>query len=124
VGFVGLVFVWGVGEAHAGVAALIEAAEDTFGKGNFTLIVTADHGGEGRDHGSESLLQTTIPWISYGQGVRGGHRIGANVRTMDTAATVLRVLGLAVPAAWDGVVVAEALAVTVATEPVGIAGAP
>jgi arylsulfatase A-like enzyme len=115
-GWMSLAYRWGVREADAGVTALIEAAERTFGEGNFTLIVTADHGGHGDDHGTEEPLDTTIPWISYGQGIRSGHSVRGNVRTMDTAATVLRVLGVRIPAGWDGVPVAEALSVTVAEE--------
>jgi predicted AlkP superfamily pyrophosphatase or phosphodiesterase len=120
-GWMSIGYRWGVREADAGVAALLRAANRTYGEGNFTFIVTADHGGNGRTHGTEDLHDTTIPWISWGQGVRESHRIAADVRTMDTAATVLRVLGIAVPTGWDGVPVAEALAVTAlsATPPGG-----
>jgi arylsulfatase A-like enzyme len=114
-GWMSLGYRWGVREADAAVAALLSAATETFGAGNFTLLVTADHGGHGRDHGTEEVMDTTIPWISYGQGIRLGHRITGDVRTMDTAATVLRVLGIPVPTGWDGVVVGEALSVPVLT---------
>jgi arylsulfatase A-like enzyme len=123
-GWMSLAYRWGVREADAAVAALIDAAEDTFGEGNFTLIVTADHGGHGRGHGTDDPVETTIPWISYGQGVRNGHPVNGKVRTMDTAATVLRVLGLSVPTDWDGVIVAEALSVTVTDVAVQSVGAP
>jgi arylsulfatase A-like enzyme len=114
-GWMSLGYRWGVREADAAVAALLSAATETFGAGNFTLLVTADHGGHGRDHGTEEVMDTTIPWISYGQGIRHGHRIVGDVRTMDTAATVLRVLGIPVPTGWDGVAVSEALSVPVLT---------
>jgi arylsulfatase A-like enzyme len=123
-GWMSMGYRWGVREADAGVAALIEAAEKTFGPGNFTLIVTADHGGDGHDHGTDAVEDTTIPWISYGQGIRSGHTINGSVRTMDTAATILRVLGIGVPSAWDGTPVAEALSVTVASGAPGVTGAP
>jgi len=113
-GWMSIGYRWGVREADAAVAALIRAADETFGADNYTLIVTADHGGNGRNHGTDEVADV-IPWISYGQGIRPAHKIVGNVRTMDTAATVLRVLGVPVPTAWDGVPVAEALAVTVLT---------
>jgi len=57
-------------------------------------IVTADHGGHGREHGSADPLDTTIPWIAYGARVVRGHEIAQEVRTYDTAATALYALGL------------------------------
>jgi hypothetical protein len=123
IGWMSMPYRWAVREADAAVGALIEAATETYGAGNFTVIVTADHGGHGRDHGTDAATDTTIPWMAYGQGIRAGHRIAAGVRTMDTAATVLRVLGVPVPASWEGAVLGEALTVTVA-ESGPLAGAP
>lgn len=87
--------------ADGGVARLIEAAEETYGAGNFTVIVTADHGGHDRSHGSADPRDMTIPWIAWGRGVAGeGRPVG--VQTMDTAATALWLLGVAVPDSFDG----------------------
>jgi arylsulfatase A-like enzyme len=102
-------YLWAVREADAGVGALLEAAESTYGEGNFTVIVTADHGGHGHDHGTDHPDDTTIPWISWGKGIRAAHDIVGAVRTMDTAATILQVLGVAVPVEWVGLPVGEAL---------------
>jgi predicted AlkP superfamily pyrophosphatase or phosphodiesterase len=110
VGWMSTLYRWAVREADAGVAEILEAAERTYGEGNFTVIVTADHGGHGRDHGTEDVADTTIPWISWGQGIRPDHHIAGDVHTVDTAATVLRVLGVAIPEQWMGVPVGEALA--------------
>jgi predicted AlkP superfamily pyrophosphatase or phosphodiesterase len=66
------------------------------------VIVTADHGGHGRSHGSDSPEDTTIPWICAGPGVRANHELTGPVRTYDTAATAAALLGLARPAIWDG----------------------
>lgn len=68
---------------------------------DFTLIITADHGGSGRSHGDGSVESTTIPWIVWGSGVRA-QALPGGIRTTDTAATVLSLLGLSVPAGWDG----------------------
>ena len=44
----------------------------------------------------------TIPWIAWGQGVRPGSLDNPPVRTMDTAATVLWLLGVPRPGDWAG----------------------
>jgi phosphopentomutase len=74
-----------------------------------TIILTADHGGHGTSHGSNAAEDMTIPWIVVGPRVLArGRELLKPVRTVDTAATVLYVLGLTPPAAASGVVVSEA----------------
>jgi arylsulfatase A-like enzyme len=89
-------------EADRAVHRLIELAEDTYGSGRFSLIVTADHGGHGTNHGSDDPRDVMIPWIAWGQGVKPGTLTAATIRTMDTAATVLWLLGVAEPPDWAG----------------------
>jgi arylsulfatase A-like enzyme len=101
-GWSGRVYRWAVRRADAGVARLIEAADAAYGAGHYTLIVTSDHGGEGRRHGGETAAERTIPWLAWGRGVPAGVVLEPGIRTMDTAATVLCLLGLPVPAEWEG----------------------
>jgi arylsulfatase A-like enzyme len=96
-----------VRRADAAVGQVLRAADTAYGRGNYTVIVTADHGGHGRDHGSDSGDDTLIPWIAWGTGVEPG-RLTGPVRTMDTAATVLWLLGVAEPAVFEGRSVATA----------------
>lgn len=74
------------------------------------LIVTADHGGHNRTHGSDSPEDYTIPWIVWGKMVHKGVKISAKVNIVDTAAVVLDALGIPgsmelegkkVPEIWD-----------------------
>lgn len=58
------------------------------------LIVTADHGGHNRRHGSDSPEDSTIPWIVWGKMVGKGVKISAKVNIVDTAAVVLDALGI------------------------------
>jgi arylsulfatase A-like enzyme len=99
------------GEAVAQIDAALERvvtfAEESFGAGRFTLIVTADHGGHDRDHGSSDVRDVTIPWIAWGRDVKGGLLSGP-VNTVDTAATVLWLLKVPRPASWTSRPVAEA----------------
>ena len=94
--------------ADTAVQRLIELSEQTYGRGQFSLVVTADHGGHGTGHGSHDPRDVTIPWIAWGQGVKPGELASATIRTMDTASTVLWVLGLTAPADWAGQPVSQA----------------
>jgi arylsulfatase A-like enzyme len=91
----------------AALARLLALAGRGYGS-NFSLIVTADHGGHGNDHGSSDPQDVTIPWIAWGQGVRPGALAPSGVRTMDTAATVLWLLGVPKPLDWAGEPVTQA----------------
>ena len=90
------------------LSRLLTVAGRAFGDGNFSLIVTADHGGHNTNHGSDDPRDVTIPWIAWGRGVKPGPLTGPTVRTMDTAATVLWLLGVDRPADWVGSPVADA----------------
>lgn len=100
-GWMGRFYGWAARRADDGVAAVLEAAEKAFGAGNYTVILTADHGGHDRDHGSDADSDMLIPWVVWGEGVTFGSR-PVGVRTMDTAATALWLLGVPVPAHWTG----------------------
>jgi predicted AlkP superfamily pyrophosphatase or phosphodiesterase len=110
-GWMGGAYARAVIEADRAVALLIERADATFGPRHYTMIVTADHGGHGRTHGTADPVDTTIPWIVWGQGVRSGVLL-APVHTTDTAATALWLLGVAVPTQWTGRSVGEAFDTT------------
>lgn len=98
----------GVLRADQAVARLMRAADTAYGAGNYTVIVTADHGGNGKDHGSDNPFDVTIPWIAWGRGVAPGEIIADTVRTMDTASTVLFLMGVDTPARWMGVPIRSA----------------
>jgi arylsulfatase A-like enzyme len=96
--------------ADRAVNRLISIADGAYGSGNYSLIVTADHGGHGTNHGSDDPRDVTIPWIAWGQGVKPGVVMQSPVQTMDTAATVLWLLAVDRPANWAGQAVVEAFA--------------
>lgn len=106
----------GVLAADRALGRLLAVAGEAFGAGNFSLIVTADHGGHDTNHGSADPRDVTIPWIAWGQGVRPGMLAESTVRTMDTAATVLWLLAVDRPADWVGHPVIQAF------EPVAAGG--
>jgi arylsulfatase A-like enzyme len=75
------------------------------------FIVTSDHGGHGKTHGTKA--DSRVPWIAAGPGLKRGYAIKGPVRLMDTAPTILKCLGYdpktVLPSA-DGMVIQEIFA--------------
>jgi predicted AlkP superfamily pyrophosphatase or phosphodiesterase len=108
-----------LGRADAAVGHLVEALEVAGIADSTAILVSTDHGGHDRTHGTDMPEDMTIPWIAAGPGVRPRKEpLEAGIVTYDTAATALTLLGLPVPEKWDGKAVASAL------QPVSGAGAP
>ncbi|MBL8603987.1 MAG: alkaline phosphatase family protein [Myxococcales bacterium] len=80
------------------------------------VIVTADHGGHGRRHGTHAPEDLHIPWLAWGPGVQRGD-FDAPVRTTDTAATAMAALGVTPPPRMTGRPVAQALSAGPRTAP-------
>jgi arylsulfatase A-like enzyme len=93
-GWMSTAYGWAVRTADEQVAELLSATDRAFGAGNYTVLITADHGGHGRNHGSEDARDVTIPWIIWGRGVTPDTRLPAGIRTVDSAATALWLLGV------------------------------
>jgi predicted AlkP superfamily pyrophosphatase or phosphodiesterase len=83
-----------VRSADRAVDRILRATDIAFGPGQYTVVITADHGGHGWSHGTADPRDVTIPWIAWGEGVRPGGMLPDGIRTMDTSATVLWALGL------------------------------
>lgn len=107
-GWMGPEYAEAVRKADWAVSQVLETADEVFGAGNYTVIVTADHGGHEMGHGLGTPEHRTIPWLAWGKAVNGGTVLPEGIRTMDTAATTLWLLGIAVPDDWEGRPVAEA----------------
>jgi arylsulfatase A-like enzyme len=97
-----------VSVADSAVARLLAAADAAYGAGAYSVIVSADHGGHGHGHGTDDPLDVTIPWIAWGRAVKPGELSGVRIQTMDTASTVLWLLGLTEPSDWLGKPIVEA----------------
>lgn len=86
-----------------------KAIEEAGIAGDSLLIVTADHGGSGKTHGSGRPAHRNIPWILWGKNVKSGVTLTFPISTMDTPATALWALGVSVPPHWQGEPVTSAL---------------
>jgi predicted AlkP superfamily pyrophosphatase or phosphodiesterase len=91
-----------VAEADEAIGRLLAALP-----AHTTVILTADHGGRGRNHGPDVAENTTVPWIVAGPKVVRRGEMAARVKQTDTAATALWVLGLTLPGSCAGEVVRE-----------------
>ncbi len=85
-----------------GVGILLTALEQSDLLSETVLILTADHGGHAKTHGTKLPKDMTIPWIAFGTGVREGYEIPDDIVTTDTAATILYILNLPIPDGWEG----------------------
>ncbi|MEI6861195.1 MAG: alkaline phosphatase family protein [Verrucomicrobiota bacterium] len=101
-----------VDKADTGLAAILAALDRAKIRGSSIVIVTADHGGQGKTHGAGDERSLNIPWVITGPGVRHGYDltdiVPLVVHTEDTAATACWLLGLPLPDYFDGKVLADA----------------
>ncbi len=67
----------------------------------YTYIITADHGGHDRTHGSDMPEDMLIPIIINGKDFEKGKAL-PNANIMDIAPTVAKLLGVEPDAEWEG----------------------
>jgi predicted AlkP superfamily pyrophosphatase or phosphodiesterase len=70
------------------------------------VIVTADHGGHGKNHEGSELVDQLIPWSMVGPGVEA-EKLVHPVSITDTAATAAHALDLPLQPEWAGIPVYE-----------------
>lgn len=97
-----------IARSDACLATVMAALEGRSDRDRVLVMVTADHGGHGRRHGTHSPFDLRIPWIAWGARVTRGD-FDTPVRTTDTGVTALAALGLPVPPELTGRVVARVL---------------
>lgn len=67
----------------------------------YTIIVTADHGGHDHGHGTQMDEDMTIPMFFYGKQFEAGKEL-EDISIMDIAPTVSKILGLEPHESWQG----------------------
>ena len=73
--------------------------EETDGK--YTVIITADHGGHERSHGTDMYEDMTIPMIFYGPLFEAGKEL-KGVSILDIAPTIADILSVPKSKEWEG----------------------
>ena len=69
--------------------------------GEYTIIITADHGGHDRTHGTEMPEDMTIPMFYIGKDFPAGKEF-ADGSILDIAPTIAKVMGVAPADEWEG----------------------
>ena len=84
--------------AHAigNVKRVVEAAGD-----EYTVIVTADHGGHDRAHGTEMPEDMTIPMFFLGEAFKPSEAL-RDVSILDLAPTIAKIMGVYPAVEWEG----------------------
>ena len=74
---------------------------------DYTLIVHSDHGGDDRNHGTDSPEDMTIPWMAVGPNIKKAYTIQSQVSLLDTAPTIAKLLEIQPHHEWEGNCVSE-----------------
>ena len=69
--------------------------------GEYTVIVTADHGGHDRAHGTDMKEDMTIPMFFYGPEFEAGKEL-SGISILDIAPTIADILNVPKPREWEG----------------------
>lgn len=85
-----------VSHAINNVKRVIESVGD-----QYTIIVTADHGGHDRGHGSNMPEDMTIPMIFYGKQFTAGKEL-SGVSILDIAPTIADIMQVPCAKEWEG----------------------
>ena len=67
----------------------------------YTVIVTADHGGHDRAHGTDMPEDMTIPMFFIGKSFEPGKQL-SDISLLDLAPTVAHIMGVPAAQGWEG----------------------
>jgi hypothetical protein len=97
--------------ADAAVGLILDAVSQRGFMRNTLIILSADHGGQGKSHGPNDVRSRHIPWIVVGPGIRRNYDLTRHdklvVNTEDTFAVACTLMGIPMPAHRDGKMVEE-----------------
>ncbi len=80
-------------------------AKDNFE--NTTLIVVADHGGKGKDHGHGTVEGMTVPLLVIGPAIKKNYEMKAGIKIQNVAIIAMKVLGVERHKCWTALGVDE-----------------
>lgn len=69
---------------------------------DYCVMITADHGGHDRTHGTELKEDMTIPLIAMGEYFENGKQFNRDVSILDIAPTVAKILNIQKDEEWEG----------------------
>ncbi len=89
-------------KADAIVDKLVKSIEAAGMMDETVIIVTADHGGIGHNHGGNTPEELNIPLIIYGTGIKANKELSQVINIFDIAPTIAHLLGITPPDCWEG----------------------
>ncbi len=95
-GWMGEEYIYALKSCFDNIDRLVSSLPD-----DYVVIITADHGGHGRTHGTDMAEDMTIPMFVYGKGIEAGDGLG-KVSIKDIAPTVVKLLGVEPDPDWEG----------------------
>lgn len=95
-GWMGPEYMRAVEKSWENIASILQSLSE-----DYTVIITADHGGHERFHGSELPEDMNIPVILMGKAFEEGRQI-QNADIKDIAPTVTALLGVNANSEWEG----------------------
>ena len=101
-GWMSAPYIAAISNADRAVGSVLSALEETGLAERTAVIVTADHGGHDRGHGTDMPEDMTIPWAASGAGVPSGVKIEEPVSIIDTPPTAAGLLGIEPGEHWEG----------------------
>ena len=97
-GWMGTEYIRSVHESFACIEAIVKSLSD-----DYLVVLTADHGGHDRSHGTEMPEDMTIPILFYHPSFAPRQLDSANI--MDIAPTIASAMGVAPDEDWEGKVI-------------------
>ncbi|MBE5766398.1 MAG: hypothetical protein E7335_04410 [Clostridiales bacterium] len=94
-GWMGEEYLHAVHESWNCIRKMVESAPE-----DCITIITADHGGHDRAHGTDMPEDMLIPVILHGKGLKG--ELEGDVSIMDIAPTIVKLLGCECAPEWEG----------------------
>jgi len=100
-------YIEAIENADTAIGRILEAMKRSEVSENTVFIVTSDHGGHEKTHGTEMPEDLIIPWIISGSGIPSNLELREPVNIIDTAPTIAALLGIEKPREWTGRVVSQ-----------------
>lgn len=84
------------------IGEIIQAMKESGIYDNSIIIVTSDHGGIDKGHGSISMMEMETPFIIAGKGIYPGRKFQESMMQFDVAPTIADIFYLDPPQVWVG----------------------
>ena len=99
-------------QVDADIGMLLNALRTSGLESSTIVIISADHGGSGKQHGANDERSLHIPWIISGPGIRKNYDLTQarelTIRTTDTFVTACYILGIDLPDGTEGKPIVQA----------------